>query len=155
VTAPLATCTKEEERSDIRFLSSEGVKPIEIHRRMKVQYGDACLSLQQVYGWIRKFMKGIRSVTDSPRPGQAHRVVTPEAIAAVEAIVKENRRVTVNEIAAHLDMSHGSAHHIVHDVLQFHKPFNKLRDNTYLRFSLDSPSYISCFVYPFSCFVYV
>jgi len=46
--------------------------------------------------------------------------VTPEAIAAVEAIVKENRRVTVNEIAAHLDMSHGSAHHIIHDVLQFH-----------------------------------
>jgi ribosomal protein S25 len=54
--------------------------------------------------------------------------VTPEAIAAVAAIVKENRRVTVNEIAAHLDMSHGLAHHIVHDVLQFHKYllFNKL-----------------------------
>jgi len=47
--------------------------------------------------------------------------VTPEGIAAVEAIVKENRRVTVNEIAAHLDMSHGSAHHIIHDVMQFHK----------------------------------
>jgi len=27
----------------------------------------------------------------------------------------------VNEIAAHLDMSHGSAHHIIHDVLQFHE----------------------------------
>jgi hypothetical protein len=48
-------------------------------------------------------------------------VVTPEAIAAVEAIVKENRRVTVHEIAAHLDMSHGSAHSIVHVVLQFHE----------------------------------
>ena len=47
--------------------------------------------------------------------------MTPEATAAVEAIVKENRRVTVNEIATHLDMSHGSAHHIFHDVLQFHK----------------------------------
>jgi len=82
---------------------------------MKVQYGDACLSLQQVYEWTRKFMNGISSVTDSPRPGQAHRVVTPEAIAAVEVIVKENRRVTVNETAAHLDMSHGSAHRIVHD----------------------------------------
>jgi len=33
--------------------------------------------------------------------------VTPEAIAAVEAIMKENRRITVNEIAAHPDMSHG------------------------------------------------
>jgi len=33
------------------FLGSEGVKPIEIHRQMNVQYGDACLSLQQVYQW--------------------------------------------------------------------------------------------------------
>jgi len=39
-------------------------------------------------------MNGISSITDSPRPGQAHRVVTPEVIAAVEAIVKENRRIT-------------------------------------------------------------
>ena len=94
--APLATCTKDEQRSVIRFLSSEGEKPKEIHRRMKVQYGDACLSLQQVYEWTGKYMNGISSVTDSPGPGQAHRVVTPEVTAAVEAIVKENRRVTVN-----------------------------------------------------------
>ena len=66
-------------------------------------------------------MNGISSVTDCPRPGQAHPVVTPEAIAAVEAIVKENRRVAVNEIAAHLDKCHGSAHYIVHDVLQLYE----------------------------------
>ena len=63
---------------------------------MKVEYGDACLSLQQVYQWTGKFMNGISSLTDSPRPGQAHPVVTPEGIAAVEAVVKENGRVTVN-----------------------------------------------------------
>jgi len=82
---------------------------------MKVQYGDACLSLQQVCEWTRKFTNGSSPVTDSPRPGQAHRVVTPEAITTVEAIVKENRRLKVNQIAAHLDMSHGSAHPIVYD----------------------------------------
>jgi len=38
--AQLATCTKEEQLSAIPFLRSEGVKPIEIHRRMEVQYGD-------------------------------------------------------------------------------------------------------------------
>ena len=90
--------------------------PIEILRRMNVQYGDACLSLQQVYEWSRKFMNGVSSVTDVRRPGQAHRVATPEAIAAIETIVKVSRSVTVNEIAAHLDMSHGSAHHIIHEV---------------------------------------
>jgi hypothetical protein len=36
--APLATCIKEEQRS-------EGVKPIEINRQMNVQNSDACLSL--------------------------------------------------------------------------------------------------------------
>ena len=35
--------------------------------------------------------------------------------------MKEHRHVTVNETAAHLEMGHGSAHRIVHDVLQFHK----------------------------------
>jgi len=63
--APLATCAKEEQRSVIRFLRSEGVKPIEIHRRMEVQ-GNAYLSLQQVYNWTRKFLNGVSSVTDSP-----------------------------------------------------------------------------------------
>jgi hypothetical protein len=95
---------------------------------MQVKYGDACLSLQQVYEWTKNFMNSISSVADSSRPGKAHRVLTPEAIAAVEAIVKENRPATVNEIAAHLDMSHGSAHHMVHYVLQFPKYliFNKV-----------------------------
>ena len=49
---PLATCTKEEQHSVIRFLRSEGVTPIEIHRRVEVQHGDACLSLQQVYNEV-------------------------------------------------------------------------------------------------------
>jgi hypothetical protein len=101
------------------ILGTEGVKYIEIHRQMKVEYGDACLSLQQVYQCTRQFRNDISSVTDCPRPGQAHPVVTPEGIAAAEAIVKENRHVTVNEIAAPLDMSHGSAHRIVHELIVY------------------------------------
>jgi len=38
-------------------------------------------------------MNGISSVTDSPRPGD--QVVTPEATAAFEAIVKENHHIMV------------------------------------------------------------
>ena len=52
--APLSTCTVEEQRSVIRFLWSEGVKPSEIYR-MKVQYGDSCLSQGRVYEWWKDF----------------------------------------------------------------------------------------------------
>ena len=119
--APLETCTREEQRYVIRFLHSEGVKLTEIHRRMKYQYSDTCLSQRQVCEWGRKFANGVTSVEDAPRPGQAQRIVTPQNIAAVEAIVMENRRVTLNDSVACLKISHGSAHYIVHDVLQFHK----------------------------------
>jgi hypothetical protein len=49
VAAPLEACTREEQCAVIRFLGSEGEKPADIHRRMKRQYGDAYVSLQQVY----------------------------------------------------------------------------------------------------------
>ncbi len=67
--APFEACTREEQRSVIRFLGSEGVNPSEIHRRMKMQYGDACLSLQQVYDWDRKFKSGVSSVAYAARSG--------------------------------------------------------------------------------------
>jgi hypothetical protein len=63
--APLETCTIEEQRAVIRFSGSEGEKPADIHRRMKRQYGDACVSLQQVYEWHRKFKSGVLTLTDA------------------------------------------------------------------------------------------
>jgi hypothetical protein len=62
---PLETCTKKQ-YSLTRFLTSEGVKPIKIHRRMKDKCGDACLSQWQVYEWNRKFTNGVTSVEDAP-----------------------------------------------------------------------------------------
>jgi len=47
--ALLSTCTVEEQRNVIRFLWSEGVKPSEMYRKMKVQYGAIGLSLVWTY----------------------------------------------------------------------------------------------------------
>ena len=46
----------------MRFLFSEGVKPIEIHRRTIIQYGDRCMSRTQVYEWTEKFKNGVSIV---------------------------------------------------------------------------------------------
>ena len=116
---PLQQCTKQEQRSVVTFLFSEGMKPIEIHRRMRIQYGDRCMSRTRVYEWTEKFKNGITSVEDSPRPGPTFTAVTEDNIAAVENVIQENRRVTVKEVASLLDISVGSAHHIIHYELKF------------------------------------
>ena len=48
---PLQDCTIEEQRGFVWFLWAEGVKPVEIHRRMLAQYGQSIISQ-------RKFMSG-------------------------------------------------------------------------------------------------
>ena len=53
--APLAVCTKEEQRAVIRFLWLEGVPRAEIHRRLSTQYGDSALQRRSVCEWIKKF----------------------------------------------------------------------------------------------------
>jgi len=113
---PLQQCTKQEQRSVVRYLFSEGVKPIEIHRQMRIQYGDKCMSCTQVCEWTEKFKNGVTSVEDSLRPGPA---VTEDNIAAVENVIWENWHVTVKEVASVLDISVVSAHHIIHDELKF------------------------------------
>jgi hypothetical protein len=88
---------------------------------MKSQHGDACLPLQQVYEWDRKFENWASRVSDAYYPSRPHTAYTPERMELVEQVIRENRRVTTDEVAVELGISHGSAHHITHDVLQYHK----------------------------------
>ena len=68
--APLSTCTVEEQRSIICVLWSEGVKPSEIYRRMKFQYGDSCLSQGRVYEWVERFQNRQQNVSDEHQSGR-------------------------------------------------------------------------------------
>jgi len=84
MTASLSTCTVEEQRSVIRFLWSEGVKPSEIYRRMKVQYGDSCLSQGKVYEWVERFQNGRQNVSDEHRSGRPFSVASETVKQQVE-----------------------------------------------------------------------
>ena len=65
------------------------MNPSEIHRRMKLPYGDACLSLQQVYDWDRNFKSGVSSVVDAARSGWPHTANTPEMVAGIECMLRK------------------------------------------------------------------
>jgi len=54
----LQDCTIEEQRGVVRFLWAEGVKPVEIHRRMLAEYGQRTMSQRKVYEWVERFKSG-------------------------------------------------------------------------------------------------
>jgi transposase len=75
---PLSVCTKEEQRSVIRFLWSEGVSEAEIHRRLSAQYGNSVLPQRSVYEWIEKLKNGRTSVTHEEGAGRPSTATTDD-----------------------------------------------------------------------------
>ena len=69
--APLQDSTIEEQRGVVRgFFGLEGVKHVEMHRRMLAQYGQSTMSQRKVYGWVQRFKSGRTRVTDEGRSGR-------------------------------------------------------------------------------------
>ena len=63
--------------------------------------------------------EGHTSIKDEPRQGRPSDVNTPEKQEAVNDFILAERRITVEEIARQLDMSTGTANHIINEVLKF------------------------------------
>jgi histone-lysine N-methyltransferase SETMAR len=112
--------SKLEVRAVIKFLMLEKITPIEIHRRITAVYGDV-LSVVAVRKWVRRFKDGDLSLEDHARPGQAHVVVKPENVAAVDVLIQKDRRITVSTLSHETGLSIGSIHTIVHDHLGYRK----------------------------------
>ena len=96
MSARLSVCTKEEQRSVIRFLWAEGVKGAEIHACLCTQYEDNTLPRRSVYVWIEMFKNGRTSVMNAESSGWPSTSTTDEKLEEARAIIlrqkSENRR---------------------------------------------------------------
>jgi hypothetical protein len=73
------------------------LKPVEIIPLMQAQYGDNCLSRSKIYEWTDNFKNRRTSVCDEERSGRSSTSRTENSIQAVERMVRENRRIIVND----------------------------------------------------------
>ena len=103
--AKLINCNKEEQRSVICFLWAEGVLGAQIHLRMCAQYGDKVLSRRIVYEWIEIFENGRTSLTDAERSGCPATATTTRNEERTLELIRENRRITAEEIAGRLNVT--------------------------------------------------
>lgn len=108
-------------RAVIEFLFLEGVEPKQIHERLLKVLKDSSPSLATVYNWVAEFKRGRTSLEDDPRQGRPKSASTPEIIAKIQDMVLEDRRLTVDEIGDTVNISHGTAHNILSEVLGFKK----------------------------------
>ena len=97
-----------EQRIIIKFLTKEGCKPPEICSRLKRQHDEKTLSNVSVYKWSSAFKKGRKTVENEPHECQPRTSITGENSDHVDALIRENRRITARELSGILNISDGS-----------------------------------------------
>ena len=109
-----------EFRAVIKFLTKDGAKAKEIHRRTADVYGDSSPKYSTVAKWSAEFKRGRDSLEDDPRPGRPA-FISQEMIDRVERLVLNNRRIKVAELASECGISNGSVYTIIHEHLGMSK----------------------------------
>jgi len=105
------------------FLWAKGLSANEIHSEMCPVYGDKYFTRPAIHVWCTKLARGRERIVDKEQPGR-HVVVTTDAtIAAVDAFVRSDRRVSISDIVWQTGISRDSVCRIVHNHLMFWKVF--------------------------------
>lgn len=110
-----------EQRVNLKFCYSNEIKAADALKMLQKAYGDSAMSQTQVYYWYKEFKEGRLEVEDLPHDRRPQSSCSEENIEKVKEMVLENRRVTVREIAEDINISVGSAHTIIHDVLDMRR----------------------------------
>ena len=124
--APLEIHMKQ--RAVIEFLVAEGETPVNIHKRLQRVYQDEVLDYSIIRRWACRLAKdsdeyqqsGFASLKDKSRTGRPFTSVNLDNKANANKLNREDRRIILNELASEIQVSRGSAHHLV-ESLSFSK----------------------------------
>ena len=105
----------------VRFLWSKGSPGAEIHKRLLAQYGDNALSKKTVHERTEKFKSGQTSVKHAEGAGRPSTFTSEEKTEQAQQMRLANLRITIDELAQSLQISHGSAQKIIHEILGYRK----------------------------------
>lgn len=110
-----------EQRANIKFCVLLQKSASETLEMLNQAYGNEAMKKSQVYEWHKRFREGRVSIEDDPRSGRPSTSMTDTNIERVRQVVRANRRLSIDEIATKVNLSHGSVHTILHDHLNMHR----------------------------------
>ncbi|CAF1510471.1 unnamed protein product, partial [Rotaria sp. Silwood1] len=102
-----------------------GLTATQIHDKLTTAYGQGVVSYCTVTRWIQRFSNEQESFEDNPRSGRPITAITQQNIDAVKDLVNDDPHISIDYIAAILDISHGSVDAILKQHLGLRKITSK------------------------------
>ena len=105
---------RQKQKVVIEFLLLEGETAQNIRGRLKQVYGDGMIDYSTTMRWVKQINDGQEepaesNLCDRPRSGRRSSAHSSANIDQADALIKKNRRITINELTESLGVSAGSA----------------------------------------------
>jgi hypothetical protein len=71
-------------------------------------FGDQILSCTQVFQWHSRFKTGRKSADDDEHTGKLTSCPTPETVARIKNLFRQNRRRTIHDVAEEVGIGYGT-----------------------------------------------
>ena len=103
---------RQKQRVAIEFLLSEEETAQNISRRLKQVYGDGAIDYSTVMRWVKQINDELEEpaesdLCDRPRSGRPSSAHSSANTDQADALIKENRCITITELAESLGVSAG------------------------------------------------
>ena len=90
----------------MQFLVQLGKTPSEALGMLQKVYGDETKSRLRIFEWCKRFKEGRENVEDDRRSGRPSTSRNEANVERVKQMVRDDRRLTVRQIADELGMNH-------------------------------------------------
>lgn len=112
---------RKEQRVCIKFCANLGKSATETLEMIQQGFGDQSLSRAQVFQWHARFKTGRTSVDDDERTGRPTSCTTPETVALIQELIRQDRRLTIRDIAEEVKVGYGTCQRVLTEELGMHR----------------------------------
>ena len=99
---------RKEQRVCIRFCADLGKSATETLEMIQQGLGDQSLNCTQVFQWHARFKPGHTSFDDDEHTGRPRSCTTPETVARIQEIIRQDQRQTIRDIAGEVDVGYAN-----------------------------------------------
>ena len=112
---------RKEQRVCIKFCASLGKSATETHTTIQQAFGDKSLSRTQVFQWHTWFKTSRTSVDNDKHTRRATSCTTPETVAWIQQLIRQDQRQTIRDIAEKVGVSYGTCQRVLTEELGMHR----------------------------------
>lgn len=119
-----------DQRICIKFCVANEINFTQTLDMLRKAFPEDALSRTRVFEWHKAFKQGREAVVDDPRSGRPSTSTDEDHVAQVKALVLDNRRMSVRELAAEVGISKTQCHVILTDILDMKRVASRMVPKT-------------------------